>query len=49
MQEILSDYIESGEYGKVKSELEEIIQLFIICFGPANYSSTEADRIKADR
>ena len=49
VQEILSDYIESGEYGKVKSELEEIIQLFISCFGPAGYPSTEADRIKADR
>ena len=49
VQEILTDYIESGEYGKVKSELEEIIQLFISCFGPANHSSTEADRIKADR
>ena len=49
VQEILSDYIESGEYGKVKSELEEIIQLFISCFGPANHSSTEADRSKADR
>ena len=36
VQEILSDYIESGEYGKVKSELEEIIQLFISCFGPVH-------------
>ena len=48
-QETLSDYIESGEYGKAKSELEGIIQLFISCFGPANYSSTEADRTKAER
>ena len=38
MQNTLSDYIESGEYGKTKSELEEIIQLFISYFGPANYS-----------
>lgn len=38
MQNALSDYIESGEYGKTKSELEEIIQLFISYFGPANYS-----------
>ena len=36
VKEILSDYIESGEYGKVKSELEEIIQLFISCFGPVH-------------
>lgn len=36
VQETLSDYIESGEYGKVKSELEEIIQLFISCFGPVH-------------
>lgn len=47
--EILSNYIETGEYGKAKSELERIIQLFISCFGPANYSSTEADRTKAER
>ena len=40
VQEKLSDYIKSGEYGKAKSELEGIIQLFIICFEPANYSST---------
>ena len=33
VQETLSSYIESGEYGKAKSELEEIIQLFISCFG----------------
>ena len=49
VQEMLSDYIEIGEYGKAKSELEGIIHLFISCFGPANYSSTEADRTKADR
>jgi len=49
VQEKLFDYIESGEYGKVKSELEGIIQLFISCFGPANYSSTEADRTNSDR
>ena len=49
VQEMLSDYIEIGEYGKAKSELEGIIQLFISCFGPANYSSTEADRTKAER
>ena len=36
MWEILSDYIKSGEYGKVKSELEEIIQLSISCFGPVH-------------
>ena len=36
VQGILSDYIESGEYGKAKSELEEIIQLFISCFGPVH-------------
>ena len=47
--EIFSNYIEIGEYGKAKSELEGIIQLFISCFGPANYSSTEADRTKAER
>lgn len=47
-QGILSDYIESGEYGKAKSELEGIIQVFISCFGPANYSSTETDRTKVD-
>ena len=49
VQETLSDYIESGEYGKAKSELEGIIQLFISCFGPANYSSAEADRTKVER
>ena len=38
MQDILSNYIEFGEYGKAKSGLEEITQLFISCFGPANYS-----------
>ena len=36
VQEALSSYIEAGEYGKAKSELEEIIQLFISCFEPAN-------------
>ena len=36
-QETLSNYIKTGEYGKAKSELEGIIQLFISCFGPANY------------
>ena len=36
VQETLSSYIESGEYGKAKSELEEIIQLFISCFGPVH-------------
>ena len=46
VQETLSNYIKTGEYGKAKSELERIIQLFISCFGPANYSSTEADRNK---
>lgn len=46
VQEILSNYIKTGEYGKAKSELERIIQLFISCFGPSNYSSTEADRNK---
>lgn len=46
---VFSNYIEIGEYGKVKSELEGIIQLFISCFGPANYPSTEADRTKVDR
>ena len=37
VQETLSNYIKTGEYGKAKSELEGIIQLFISCFGPANY------------
>ena len=36
-QETVSDYIESGEYGKAKSELEEIIQLFIGYFEPTRY------------
>lgn len=49
VQEILSNYIKTGEYGKAKSELERIIQLFISCFGPANYSSTEEDRTKVER
>ena len=49
VQEVLSDYIEFGEYGKAKSELEGIIHLFISCFGPSNYSFTEADRTKAER
>ena len=47
--EVLSNYIKIGEYGKAKSELEGIIQLFISCFGPANYPSTEVDRTKSDR
>ena len=37
VQEKLSNYIKIGEYGKAKSELEGIVQLFISCFGPANY------------
>ena len=37
VQGTLSDYIESGEYGKAKSELEEIIQLFISYFEPTRY------------
>ena len=49
VQEILFNYIKIGEYGKAKSELEGIIQLFISYFGPANYSSTEVDRTKAER
>ena len=49
VQEILSNYIETGEYGKAKSELEGIIQLFIRCFGHANYSSTETDGTKVER
>ena len=36
VQEIFSNYIKIGEYGKAKSELEEIIQLFISCFGPVH-------------
>ena len=37
VQETVSDYIESGDYGKAKSELEEIIQLFISYFEPTRY------------
>ena len=40
VQEILSDYIESGEYGKVKSELEEIIH-------PCGFYKNKAKNAKA--